>query len=203
MSTYQALVLGATGAIGSVFLKQFENDPQSSLAVGLSRQKSPKSGLQFELENEESMAQCALALRNPSGPYGVCEFKWIIDATGALSLDNLGPEKRLEALNSKQLLRQFEVNAVGPALLMKHFFLCLCLKKRLATPRCLPVWAVLKTITRADGMVTAQLKRPETCCCKQRPLRLYEKDPWVCLLHCSRALSNLIYRLGLSLRKMP
>jgi NAD(P)-dependent dehydrogenase (short-subunit alcohol dehydrogenase family) len=122
MSTYQALVLGASGAIGSAFLKHFENDPACSLALGLSRQKSPKSDLQFELENEESMAQCALALRNPSGPYGVCEFKWIVDATGALTLDNLGPEKRLEALNSKQLLRQFEVNAVGPALLMKHFF---------------------------------------------------------------------------------
>ena len=122
MSTYQALVLGASGAIGAAFLKHFENDPHCILAVGLSRQKSSQTDLQFELENEESMAHCAAALRNPSGPYGVCEFKWIIDATGALTIDNLGPEKRLEALNSKQLLRQFEVNAVGPALLMKHFF---------------------------------------------------------------------------------
>ncbi len=122
MSTYQALVLGASGAIGSAFLKHFEVDSHCSLAVGLSRQKSSPTDLQFELEDEESMAKCAAALRDPSGPYGLCEFKWIIDATGALTIDNQGPEKRLEALNSKQLLRQFEINAVGPALLMKHFF---------------------------------------------------------------------------------
>lgn len=122
MSAYQALVLGATGAIGHAFLKHFENDPNCSLVVGLSRQKNSESDLQFELENEDSMAHCASALRQSSGPYGACEFKWIIDATGALTIDGLGPEKRLEALSSKQLLRQFEVNAVGPALLMKHFF---------------------------------------------------------------------------------
>ena len=125
MSRYQALVLGATGAIGQAFLKHFESDAQCSLVVGLSRQKNAESGLHFELENEDSMAHCASMLRNPEGPYGpygTCEFKWIIDATGALTIDDQGPEKRLEALNSKQLLRQFEVNAVGPALLMKHFF---------------------------------------------------------------------------------
>ena len=177
MSTYQALVLGASGAIGAAFLKHFENDPHCSLAVGLSRPKSSHSDLQFELENEESMAHCAAALRNPSGPYGVCEFKWIIDATGALTIDNLGPEKRLEALNSKQLLRQFEVNAVGPAVLMKHFFLCFCRKKMRAMPRCLLAWAVLRTTTRADGMATARPKQPETCCCKLRPLKRLERDP--------------------------
>ena len=122
MSRYQALVLGASGAIGQAFLKHFENDVHCSLAIGLSRQISTHRGLQFELENEDSMAYCASMLRNSEGPYGACEFKWIIDATGALTIDDQGPEKRLDALNAKQLLRQFEVNAVGPALLMKHFF---------------------------------------------------------------------------------
>jgi len=117
MSHNQALVLGASGSIGSAFLKHFENDSECELALGLSRQ----TDLPFELENEDSMAHCAEVLGNPSGPYGVCQFKWIIDATGALTLDGLGPEKRLGALNAQQLLRQFEVNAVGPVLLMKHF----------------------------------------------------------------------------------
>ena len=122
MSRYQALVLGASGAIGQAFLKHFESDDQCSLVVGLSRQKNAESGLHFELENEDSMAHCATQLQSTTGPFGACQFKWIIDATGALTIDEQGPEKRLEALNSKQLLRQFEVNAVGPALLMKHFF---------------------------------------------------------------------------------
>ncbi len=117
MSAYQALVLGATGAIGNAFLKHFQNDAECVLALGLSRQ----GDVRFELEDESSMAQCAALLRNPLGPYGACEFKYIIDATGALTLDGQGPEKRLQALNSKQLLRQLTVNAVGPALLIKHF----------------------------------------------------------------------------------
>jgi NAD(P)-dependent dehydrogenase (short-subunit alcohol dehydrogenase family) len=117
MSAYQALVLGASGAIGNAFLTHFQNDPECQRVLGLSRQ----SELSFALEEEASMAHCASVLRDASGPYGACAFKWIIDATGALSIDGQGPEKRLDALNAKQLLRQFEVNAVGPALLMKHF----------------------------------------------------------------------------------
>lgn len=117
MSPYQALVLGASGAIGNAFVSHFQQDPDCALVVGLSRQ----SELHFELENEASMAHCAAQLQSPTGPYGVCQFKWIIDATGALTIDAQGPEKRIEALNAQQLLRQFEVNAVGPALLMKHF----------------------------------------------------------------------------------
>jgi NAD(P)-dependent dehydrogenase (short-subunit alcohol dehydrogenase family) len=46
---------------------------------------------------------------------------WVIDATGALEIDGVGPEKRLDALNAAALMRAFEVNAIGPALLMKHF----------------------------------------------------------------------------------
>ncbi len=117
MSGYQALVLGASGTVGAAFLQHFQSDPACELALGLSRQ----GDLRFQLENEDSMAQCASVLRDPSGPYGLCEFTWIIDATGALTIDGQGPEKRLEALNAAQLMRQFEVNAVGPALLMKHF----------------------------------------------------------------------------------
>ena len=117
MSNYQALVLGASGSIGQAFVQHFQNDPFCALVVGLSRQ----SDLKFELEAEDSMANCASLLRNAAGPYGACQFKYIIDATGALSIDGQGPEKRLESLNAKQLLRQFEINAVGPALLIKHF----------------------------------------------------------------------------------
>ena len=101
MSRYQALVLGASGAIGQAFLANFQNDVQCELAVGLSRQ----GVLRFDLSDEDSMAQCAAALRDAAGPYGACEFKFIVDATGALTLDGLGPEKRLQAINAKQLLR--------------------------------------------------------------------------------------------------
>ncbi len=115
MSTYQALVLGSSGAIGRAWLAHFQSDANCRLAVGLSRSTSPA----FDLANEQSMADCAASLRSDSVSQG--SFHWIIDATGALTIDGVGPEKRIDALNAQHLLKQFEINAVGPALLMKHF----------------------------------------------------------------------------------
>ena len=115
MSTYQALVLGSSGAIGRAWLAHFQSDANCRLAVGLSRSSSPA----FDLANEQSMADCAASLRSDSVSQG--SFHWIIDATGALTIDGVGPEKRIDALNAQHLLKQFEINAVGPALLIKHF----------------------------------------------------------------------------------
>jgi NAD(P)-dependent dehydrogenase (short-subunit alcohol dehydrogenase family) len=45
----------------------------------------------------------------------------IIDATGALTLEGIGPEKSLASVQEDALLRQFQVNAVGPLLALRHF----------------------------------------------------------------------------------
>ena len=44
----------------------------------------------------------------------------VVDATGALTIDGQGPEKRLQELDAQRLLRSLQVNAVGPALLLRH-----------------------------------------------------------------------------------
>ena len=117
MYPYQALVLGSTGAIGRAWLAHFQSDAHCRLAVGLSRSSTPA----FDLTNEDSIAHCAASLRSDSEQQGSGLFHWIIDATGALTIDGVGPEKRIDALNAQHLLKQFEINAVGPALLLKHF----------------------------------------------------------------------------------
>ena len=117
MYPYQALVLGSTGAIGRAWLAHFQSDAHCRLAVGLSRSSTPA----FDLTNEDSMAHCAASLRSDSEQQGSGLFHWIIDATGALTIDGVGPEKRIDALNAQHLHKQFEINAVGPALLLKHF----------------------------------------------------------------------------------
>ncbi len=61
------------------------------------------------------MARCAEALRSAA------PLHLVIDATGALQIDGHGPEKRLDQLAAETLLRAHHVNAVGPALLIKHF----------------------------------------------------------------------------------
>lgn len=108
---YRALVIGAHGTIGAAFVAQLQADPDCAHVATLSRATHPY----FALESEAGIEQAALELA-PEGP-----FSLIIDATGALTIDGHGPEKHLGALNSAQLARAFEVNAIGPALIIKHF----------------------------------------------------------------------------------
>jgi NAD(P)-dependent dehydrogenase (short-subunit alcohol dehydrogenase family) len=107
---YRALVIGASGAIGSALLLQLQSDPRCALALGVSRQSAP--GL--DLLNEASIAQCAQAVAG-QGP-----FHLVLDATGALTVNGRGPEKRLDELDAAHLLAALQLNAVGPGLLLKH-----------------------------------------------------------------------------------
>jgi NAD(P)-dependent dehydrogenase (short-subunit alcohol dehydrogenase family) len=108
---YRALVIGASGAIGSALLQQLQSDPRCALALGVSRQSAP--GL--DLLSEASIASCAQALA-ALGPFHV-----VLDATGALTVNGRGPEKRLDELDAVHLLAALQLNAVGPGLLLKHF----------------------------------------------------------------------------------
>jgi len=110
-SSYRAIVIGSTGAIGAGFVAALRQDPNCALVVEVSRRDM--SG--FALEEEASLAAAATACA-VQGP-----FHLIVDATGALTIDGKGPEKHLGALDSTRLLRSFQVNAIGPALLLKYF----------------------------------------------------------------------------------
>lgn len=107
---YQALIIGAHGTIGSAFVHALEADSHCARVTAISRSTRPG----FSLEDEASMSAMALELQT-LGPYDL-----IIDATGALIIDGHGPEKHLGALDASKLMRSFEVNAIGPALLLKH-----------------------------------------------------------------------------------
>ena len=94
--------------------------PACAGVIALGRQTDPA----FDLEDEASIAACARAVA-PAGP-----FDLIVDATGALHIDGVAPEKRLQDLSAGRLSRAFMVNAIGPALLMKHFIPLLPAKSR-------------------------------------------------------------------------
>jgi NAD(P)-dependent dehydrogenase (short-subunit alcohol dehydrogenase family) len=108
---YRALVIGASGAIGQALLQQLQADPRCAAVVGVSRQSTP--GL--DLLSETSIQDCAQALA-AQGP-----FHLVLDATGALTVNGRGPEKRLDELDAAHLLDALQLNAVGPGLLLKHF----------------------------------------------------------------------------------
>lgn len=117
---FRALVLGGSGTIGSAFTRILSSAPGCAGVVGLSRRGSPA----LVLEDEATVSSCAQWAAS-QGP-----FQLIIDATGALTIDGQGPEKRLSQVSASGLRRAFEVNAIGRALVLKHFVPLLALKER-------------------------------------------------------------------------
>jgi len=111
VSGLRAVVLGASGALGAAFVELLRADPRFFQVLALSRSSTPA----FDLELETSIQQCAKEV----GKGGA--LHWLIDATGALEIDGVGPEKRLDAISAPGLMRALQINAIGPALLMKHF----------------------------------------------------------------------------------
>jgi NAD(P)-dependent dehydrogenase (short-subunit alcohol dehydrogenase family) len=108
---YRALVFGASGAIGQALQQALQSDPRCAKVWGVSRQTTPG----FDLLDETTVAACAHTLAT-LGP-----FHLVLDATGALTLNGRGPEKRLAELDAAHLLNALHLNAVGPSLLLKHF----------------------------------------------------------------------------------
>jgi NAD(P)-dependent dehydrogenase (short-subunit alcohol dehydrogenase family) len=68
------------------------------------------------------------AARDLGDRYGA--FDLVINATGALLIDGHSPEKTIKALSADAMMAQFRVNAIGPALLLKHFHSLLPRKTR-------------------------------------------------------------------------
>jgi len=100
----RALVVGASGGIGAALVTALSARGE---VVGLSRR-----GEGLDVTDEASVA-AALGALQPG-------FDLIVVATGALMIGGVGPEKTLKAVTAEGLGRAFLVNAVGPALVMKH-----------------------------------------------------------------------------------
>lgn len=101
----RALVVGASGGIGAALVAELHG--RGAEVVGLSR-----SGDGLDVTVEASVAAAFGALE-PG-------FDLVVVATGALVLGGVGPEKSLKAVTAEGLAAQFAVNAIAPALVMKH-----------------------------------------------------------------------------------
>ena len=108
---FNALVIGASGTIGSHFVKLLESHPSCSRVIGIHR-NSPHAINYYLPESIESSAKSLADL----GP-----FQLIINTIGALHTEEWMPEKKLDDLNQAQLSGMFNINAIGPALTIKHF----------------------------------------------------------------------------------
>lgn len=101
----RALVIGESGGIGAAAAAELR--ARGAEVVGLSRGRDGFDVLQPEA------AEVQLAALE-----GV--FDLIFVATGALVSTRGRPEKALKEVTAAELARQFAVNAIGPALVMRH-----------------------------------------------------------------------------------
>lgn len=97
-------MIGATGGIGSALCTALgtrgcEVIPRSRSVDG------------FDVTDEVSVIQGLEAIGDLDG---------VIVASGALEIDGAVPEKTIRTLSSKAMADQFALNAIGPALILKH-----------------------------------------------------------------------------------
>jgi NAD(P)-dependent dehydrogenase (short-subunit alcohol dehydrogenase family) len=115
------LVAGATGAIGSAFCaKLAERFPDAQLIrmarapQSLGPLQNPTVDIPLDIA-EEADIRAAIA-RIPE----VLPIDWAFIATGWLHDSTYTPEKTYKSLDAEHLLHAYRINAVGPALLLKH-----------------------------------------------------------------------------------
>lgn len=101
----RVLVIGASGGIGAALAAACRS--RGDAVTTLSR-----SADGFDVTDEASVRT---GLERLAGP-----FDAVIVATGALEIDGATPEKTIKAVTQKAMMDQFALNAVGPALVLRH-----------------------------------------------------------------------------------
>ncbi|MBH9537968.1 SDR family NAD(P)-dependent oxidoreductase [Novosphingopyxis sp. YJ-S2-01] len=109
--TKSAIIIGASGGIGAALVETLRDEGEYGVTA-LAR--SFEGDAHIDITDEASVAAAAERCA-PMKP------ELIILATGLLHEGERGPEKALRDLDGDWLARSFAVNAIGPALVAKHF----------------------------------------------------------------------------------
>lgn len=104
------VVFGAGGGIGGALVRRLESEHGSASVIAFSRSSDPPADL---LDERSLRAACAFAASRG-------DIRLAIDATGFLHDGGQRPEKSWRELDPQAMARAFALNAIGPALIMKH-----------------------------------------------------------------------------------
>jgi len=128
-SGHTALIQGASRGIGLEFVRQLADrpdvgrvfascrDPATADALGALDSTARVEALAMDVEDEDSIRAAAGQVSAR-----VSRLDLLINCAGLLhDGEEMGPERRLDQLDPANLHRSFAVNAIGPALVVKHF----------------------------------------------------------------------------------
>jgi NAD(P)-dependent dehydrogenase (short-subunit alcohol dehydrogenase family) len=108
-----AVVIGASGGIGGAIEQALLDEGAFAVVHGLARSRSGNQHIDL-LDEARIAAAAAEVGRGPSPAL-------VIVATGLLHSEGRQPEKSLRDLDPAWLAETYAVNAIGPALVAKHF----------------------------------------------------------------------------------
>ena len=107
---YRIAVIGASGGIGSSIAEKLTRDPRCENVHAFSRSGTTST----DILSEDSLAEAASSIPDT--------IDGLIIATGQLSFeDGTKPEKSISQIEHDKMLAMLNINAVGPALVLKHF----------------------------------------------------------------------------------
>lgn len=100
-----ALIIGASGGIGHALTRRLT-------AQGVHVTPLSRSANGFDLTRADTVDAMLSELS--------CPFDLIIVASGALEINGAAPEKSMRAVTAQAMMDQLALNAVGPALVLRH-----------------------------------------------------------------------------------
>ncbi|MFT4911873.1 MAG: NAD(P)-dependent dehydrogenase (short-subunit alcohol dehydrogenase family) [Brevundimonas sp.] len=112
MTGESAVVVGVSGGVGGAVASRLRESGRFEVVHGFSRTGAGAAGL--DLEDEDSIARAAALVR--AGPAPTLVFV----ATGVLHHGH-APERSWRSLEPDHLMRDYRINAIGPALVARHF----------------------------------------------------------------------------------
>ncbi|MCE2729992.1 MAG: SDR family oxidoreductase [Sphingomonadaceae bacterium] len=105
-----AVIIGVRGGIGAALADALDAGDQYDRVIRLHRTSAPA----VDILDEASIAAAA-------GDLAGTAPQLVIVATGLLHTAAKGPEKSLRELDPEWMMENYRINAVGPALVAKHF----------------------------------------------------------------------------------
>jgi NAD(P)-dependent dehydrogenase (short-subunit alcohol dehydrogenase family) len=111
-----ALVIGAGGGLGAAVAARLRDQACHAQVLALGRHTAPA----LDFLQADSFEPAARWVDAACGA-AQAPLRTLVVATGLLHADGRGPERSWDALDADWLTRVFRVNAIGPALAVRHF----------------------------------------------------------------------------------